>query len=462
MGDTTYAIDARPVHLAVLGAVVCVALLALTVLVARRKAGAVVSPFVPVLALPFGGFPMFVYGTRKWAWGHYDARWAAHAFHDAMLMDAAAAAVGVGAGLAAILVVALRTDNHLRVVLFALPCAALGLSLRSAARHADSIYAVGYMPYYEVIGQRDMHVGRERDVPVALMRPPQRIWIFGMESGPQLLDEYTRAHWKGDETVHVRATAPGRVPFQAVAHDGPVTLTTNLHVRAVPERASPLLSLRVGDRFVYRVRARSSDGALLYFVTLAGSETVHELTIEVVGTRERDAFRTFVLEVRRADMHRFVEVVALGGETREYDAEHGTVGAPIVGFDGESSRPDPVRCSFALLGASRAVCQRGGRDADVPAGAVVTYGAASATDARRSRRGAKPKDEVGRPPVAFAAAAPATFERNTSSTAGSIVTALIAVATVGLVILPDGSSSSSYTLVSTRRGAEGAPEALPG
>jgi len=69
---------------------------------------------------------------------------------------------------------------------------------------------------------------------------------------------------------------------------------------------------------------------------------------------------------------------------------------------------------------------------------------------------------AGRPPVAFAGAAPLAFERSTSSTAKGIATAIVAIATIGLVILPDGSSSSSYALVSTRRGPEGAAEAPPG
>lgn len=221
-------------------------------------------------------------------------------------------------------------------------------------------------------------------------------------------------------------TRPGTIPFLAEALRGPVTLTTKLSARAVPEIASPLFSLRVGDRSVYRVRARSSNGAVLYFITLSGSETIHEVTVEVIGTRIRDGFRTFVIAVRRDDTMREVEVVAMAGETRVYDGEAATVGAPIVAFDGEASGPDPVPCTFALLDAASALCQRGGRSADVPA----------------------------------AASAPMTFERSTSSTSSGAATIFVAIVTVGLVILPDGSSSSSYTLISTQRGAEGAPEAL--
>lgn len=463
IGDTTYAIDARPVHLAALGALVTLSLLVVAVLVAlRKKSGAVITPLVPALATFFVAIPVFMYVTRRLVFSaNADARWATVAFHDAILVDGAAAALGIGAAVAALLVLALRTEHHWPVLVFALPCAMLGLSLASAASHAKAIEAVGHMPYYEATGQRDMHVGRERDVAVRLVRPPRSRWLFGMENGPQPVDERTRSHWSAAERVHVRATAAGSVPFEAVAHNGPITLTTRLHARALPETASPLLSLRVGDRAVYRVRARSSDGAFLYFITLAGSDTAHEMAIEVVGTRERGGFRTFVIEVRRDDARRFVEVVALAGETRLYDAEDDTVGAPIVAFAGDvSSRPDPVPCSFALLGAPAAVCKRGGHDSDVPATAGTSPGAGASFPARGSR--GRKRDEVGRPPVAFAGAAPAAFERNTSSTSGGIVTALVALATIGLVILPDGSSSSSYTLVSTHRGPEGAAEAPPG
>jgi hypothetical protein len=233
-----------------------------------------------------------------------------------------------------------------------------------------------------------------------------------------------------------------------------VTLSTRLTLEAVPERASPLLSLRVGDRSVYRERVKSSDGAVLYFLTLPGRETLHEVVVDVVGTRERDGLRTFVIEVARDEARREVEVVALAGETRFYDAEHGTVGAPAVAFDGEPSAPDPVPCSFALLDAGHALCQRGGRSADVLSPPVI-----ATAPARGSQRN---QLAVGRPPVAFAGAAPATFERTTSGRTGGLATAFIAIVTFGLVILPDGSSSSSYTLVATRRGAEGAAEAPSG
>jgi hypothetical protein len=301
----------------------------------------------------------------------------------------------------------------------------LGVVATSAVRHADALSRVGSMPFYEVEGQSQMHAGRSRDVPVHLMRPPGYRFWGGLEDGPRPVNDDVRARWRGDVRVHVHPTKAGRFDFVAEARSGPVTLASTLHVDAVSETASPLMSLRVGDRFAYRVRAKSSDGAVLYFITVKGGEATHEVTVDVLGTRDRDAFRTFVIEVTQYDRQREVEVVAINGETRFYDAERGTIGAPVVAFTtNERSQPDPVPCSFALLDAGAALCQRGH--------------------------------------YAFAGAAPLTFQRSSSHTGRGIATAIVAIATIGLVILPDGSSSSSYTLVSTHRGAEGAAEAPPG
>ncbi|HSO33514.1 MAG TPA: hypothetical protein VLT33_13365, partial [Labilithrix sp.] len=388
--------------------------------------------------------------------GGTDPRAASTLFREAIHVDAAAAGLGLGVLVASVLILALRDGHQLRLLPLALPCAVLGTSLVSAALHAQTIMAVGTLPFYGMTGQTQMHVGRERDVPVTLMRPSYRHWFWGTESGPQPADEATRSAWTHVERVHVRALSAGSLPFTAEARRGPVTLSTKLAAQAVPEIASPLFSLRVGDRSVYRVRARSSQGALLFFITIAGSESIHEVTVEVVGTRIRDGFRTFVVAVTREGRLEEVEVVAISGETRVYDAEKGTIGTPIVAFAGESSGPDPVPCTFALLDAGHALCQRGGRAADVPAAASMTHG----DDGSRARA-SRGSDRLGRPPVAFAGAAPLTFERNTSSTGGGFATAFVAILTIGLVILPDGSTSSSYTLVGTQRGAEGAPEALP-
>ena len=451
-------------QLAVLGAAIGLSLLVALLVAARRRPGAVVSPLIPALGFFLVGFPVFFYLTRRLTFGGYGERWAAVAFHDAVYLDAAAAAVGIGAAAAALLIVALRTANQIRLLGYALPCAMIGVALTSVKTHSESITSVGYMPFYGTTDERDMHVGRERDVKVALLRPAGRRFLFWSENGPQPVDPETSASWSPVASVNVRASAKGKVRFEAVAHRGAITLTSKLEVQAIPETASPLLSLRVGNRFVYRVRAKSADGAFLFFITLDGRESIHELTLEVIGTRERGRFRTFVIEVQRDGQSSLVEVVALGGETRAYDAAHDKVGEEIVSSAGQSlppydsSRRDLVACSFPLLQAGSAICQRGGQEADVPATASSEYGTSTPS---RTRRG-KTRNDVGRPPVAFAAAAPAAFEKSTSSAGGTFATVFVAIVTVGLVILPDGSSSTAYTLVSTHRGPEGAAEATPG
>jgi hypothetical protein len=455
IGETTYHIDPRPVHLALLCAGLSLGLLTVLVIMARRRPGAIVSPLVPTLSLAFGGITMFVYATRHLVFLHQDEHGAATVFHDAVLIDAASASVGVGTAVAAILVIALRTENQLRLLHWALPCAFFGMATTPAVKHADSIVEVGQMPHYQTRGEPVMQVGRDRDMPVQLMREPRVRFWSGLEPGPQPV-KGSEIGWVGVEKVHLHSVrSAGSVRFTAEARRGPVTASTKMQVRAVPEIASPLLSLRVGDRFEYRVRAKSSDGAFLFFFTLHGSASTHDLVIEVVGTRERDGLRTFVIRATNlgssGEDEREVEVVALDGETRLYDAERGTVGAPVVAFTGPESGPDPVACSFALLDAPSAVCQRGGRDADVAAPKAP------------SKKGemAEGGESIARAPVAFAGAAPATFTRNKSGSTGrAVATAFVAIITLGIVIPPDGSSSTSYTLVATHRGPVGAPEAV--
>lgn len=453
--DTTYRIDPRPVHLAMLGAVIALGLFAALVITARHKRGAVVHPLLVAIVSVPAALLSFVYVVRRMPYfklfGGTDPRAASTLFRDAIHLDAAATGIGVGVLLSSVLLLALRDAHQLRLLPLALPCAVLGAGLITAAVHAESLMEAGSLPFYAIDGSNQMHVGHERDVPVALMRPPYAHWLWGSDSGPQRIDDSTLARWSRVERVHVRGTAAGPLPFTAEARRGPVTVTTRLHATALPEVASPLFSLRVGDRSVYRVRARSSQGALLFFITIGGAnERTHEVTIEVVGTRERDGFRTFVVQVTREDQITQVEVVAVSGETRLFNAEKGTFGTPIVAFAGEQTGPDPVPCTFALLDAGTALCQRGGRGADVAAEPSMLHGS--------RERG---KDPIGRPPVAFAGAAPLTFTRSTSQSGGGFASAFVAIITIGLVILPDGSTSSSYTLIGTQRGIEGAPEALP-
>lgn len=456
LGETTYRVDATPAYLAVAGAAICLALLVFLVMRAQRAGGALVSPSSLALAVVFAGVPAFYFVTRRLPlWGGGGTYSATRVFHDAIVLEGAAAGIGFGCVVAASLVLALRDEGQLALLRVALPCLVIGTAVASVGRHADAIAEAGLMPFYEVPGRREMHVGRERDVPVQLMRDGWHGWFIS-ENGPRPMDDKTAAKWTSVKRVHVSAKTTGKVYFVARAHRGPVMFETKLDVTAVPEIASPLLSLRVGDGAVYRVRARSSDGALLYFARLAGHASESELRVDVTETREREGLRTFVLVVTHDGSRREVEVVALGGETREYDPEHGIIGKPVVGFAGDTGGTDPVPCSFALLGAPDALCQRGGRPSDVPASATLPYGANAALPSRSAS-----KDDIARPPVAFAGAAPATFTQHTSSTAGTLATVFVALITIGLVILPDGSSSTSYTLVSTHRGAEGAPEAPP-
>jgi hypothetical protein len=112
-------------------------------------------------ALAFVGLPVFAYVTRNLAWMRFDRHWATTVFHDAVLFDAVAAGVAIGAGVAALLVLALRIGHQLRLVALALPCAMLGVGSARAVRHADSLAAVGSMPFYAIEGQRELHVRRE-------------------------------------------------------------------------------------------------------------------------------------------------------------------------------------------------------------------------------------------------------------------------------------------------------------
>lgn len=464
VGDSTYAIDSAPVVLSILLAALAVGSLVALVVAAWRRPGAIVPPIVPALALPlFGGAAFLVIVPPHRA---PSTRLAADAFRDALVLDAAAVGVGVGVVLAAILVVAIRSAGHVRLLPLALLSVVLGGASYRAYAHARTVERVGVLPHFVVTGLAEMHAGREYDVPVELRVFERRWWIFrgiGDETAVPL-EESWRASWQPDAHVHVAARAPGDVPFVARAHKGPVSMSTRLSVRARREVASPLLSLRVGDRFTYKVHVRSSEGALLYFFSIGGGTTVaDDRIVEVTGTRQRAGFRTFVIETRRGaagagDAHadadrREVEVVALDGETRAFDAERMKIGEPVVAFTGERNGADPVACEFTLLGARSAVCQRGGRDADV---------AAPPLPAATLRKAALAKVGVARPPVAFAGAAPLVFEQHTSDGASTFASVLVAVVTIGLVIPPDGSRDTVHTLVATSRGPEGAPEAPAG
>ncbi|MBS2017755.1 MAG: hypothetical protein JST00_33060 [Deltaproteobacteria bacterium] len=457
--DTTYTVGAQPVLLYAAGAAVIVALFVVLLVVARRTKGALVTPFVPVLAAPMAGGAVFL-ALVPWH-KHPTSEYARDVFRDVLMLDGIATAVAAGVVAATILVLAIRSEGHLKLVPWAIPILLAGLFVsRGSLLHARSIKELGALPFYVVEGLPEMHVGRSYDVPVALSAKARRWWFFGWHepSGPSPLDEESGRSWHAQTSVRVEAKAAGDQRFVARAERGPVKMETRLHVRARREAASPFLSLRVGDTFVYRVHARGSSGAVLYFITIGPSSHVDEVRIRVLEARERAGFRTFVLAVEREDEHREVEVVAVDGETREFDPEHRRIGEEVVASRADESAPDPVSCSFRLLGAPIAKCQRGGREADV---AAPPLSASESKVKLPRRRTATTEATIARPPVAFAGAAPAYFERHTSDTGSSIVTAFVAVITIGLVIPPDGSKHASYTLVSTQRGPEGAPEALP-
>ncbi len=119
--------------------------------------------------------------------GATDPRAASTLFRDAIHADAAATGIGVGVLLSSVLLLALRDAQQLRLLSLALPCAVLGVGLVTAAAHAGSLMSIGSLPFYAIEGSNQMHVGHERDVSVALMRPPYALW--GSESGARRIDD---------------------------------------------------------------------------------------------------------------------------------------------------------------------------------------------------------------------------------------------------------------------------------
>ena len=467
LDETTYRVDAAGTRIALALVLVALGFFVAFMVDARKRPGALANPIgLACVGLPIAvATALFTLSGMPYLsfFQNVDPRGASTLFHRIIEIDAGCAAVGVGVLVASLAVLMFRQGGRVQILRFFVPAVLASLYPITQERAAREIVAVGSLPFYIVEGQKQMHVGLERDIHVELARPPGEVRLLGFslskESEPQPVDAMVRGAWMPVDHMHVAAHAKGPVSFTAEAKHGPVTLTTRMSVEALVERASPLLSLRVGDKLHYRVRAKSSDGTALYFIRIKGSEDVHEVLVEVIGTHERDGFRTFVISVATDGSRREFEVVAVDGETRLFEPTAGRLGAPIVSFsaDGEEAMTDPIPCHFALLDGATAMCQRGGKSADVPA-PMPTKGEQSAIDKRGGLEGG---NKVARPPIAFAAAGPATFDSSSSANGvGSFTTAFVAVMTIGLVILPDGSSSSSYTLVSTERGPAGAPEAL--
>lgn len=456
---TTYRVDPTPTTIALSVAAAVVVLFVALVVVAWRRPGAFVVPIVPALLGVIAGSGTFV-TLDTFAKVKYPSV-VPHTgviFAQVIRLNHAAFAIGVGAAVGAVFVVAFRTKGHLALLPLAIPLLVAGIGLGKAGQYARTVNDIGYLPFFELAEGGVMHAGRDHEVPVRLMSHFSRrsfLLFFSQtviepSAYPTDSDEY--AKWNATRSVHVAAPAPGPVPIVARGRWGPVSFTTALEGKAVPEVASPFFSLRVGNEFHYRVRRAKFEGRALFFVPLGGGEREDELVISVTGTRERPMFRTFLIEVRHADELRGFEVVAFDGEMRAYDAEHETLGAPMLTVipDLAIRRHEP--CTFSLVGAGLAECQRGGNPADVAAAPVDAKAGARWRGARRG--------DVRVPPEAFALAAPATFTRSKQDTGGTIVTAFVALMTAGIVIPPNASETASYTLVSTRPGPAGAPEAL--
>ena len=456
---TTYRVDPTPTMIALSVAGAAVVLFVALVVVAWRRPGAFVVPIVPALLGVVAGSATFValdhFATVK----HPSiVPQTSVVFAQAVRMNHAAFAIGVGTAIGAVFVLALRTRGHAQLLPLVLPLLLAGVGLVRARHHATSIRDVGFLPYFDLPDGGVMHAGRDHDVPVRLMShfsQKSLLLIFSqtvIEPSPFAADAYPT--WNATRSVHVTAPAPGPVPLVARGSRGPVTFTTQLEGKAVPEIASPFFSLRVGNELRYRVRVATFEGRALFFVPLGGGGHEGELVLSVTGTREHAMVRTFVVEVRRGDERHEVEVVALDGEMRAFDAARERIGEPILGAIPELAIRRFEPCTFSIVRTGLAECQRGGNAADVPAAPIDAQ-----TRARLARRGRDA--DVQALPDAFALAAPATFTRRKQDTPGTLITAFVTLMTAGIVIPPNGSETASYTLVATRPGPAGSPEAPP-
>jgi hypothetical protein len=303
--------------------------------------------------------------------------------------------------------------------------------------------AVRYLPFFAVEGLPDTHIGREWDMPVDFraMSGKDRFASSG-GSVTYAVDPDERALWGAPPTVHVRAEHQGRFAFPAQARRGPVRLTSTLHFRGRRELANPLLPLRVGNRWLYRVVTKGDWGGFAYVVPLGGERSEDRLELKITGVDERSGLRTFTLAALGGDGSiRESKVVAMDGETLTVE-DDGTVGPPAISGTEEA-------CTLGLLGRPGGItddevsgtCQAGGADADM----------LPSTLPDPKHPGAKPV------PLRFALAGPASLRIGPSlgAEAGKWV---LGIMTGGAVIVPVR-STTVYTLVETQRGPEGAPEA---
>jgi hypothetical protein len=445
-GDHTYAIDAWPMQLSLAGGVIMLALVVAVFALGRRTPPAVLAGAIGGVVLS-GGLTWVVTAP-----GGGQGLYASTMFRRAMEAYALATTLGVSGAVAA-LVIALAHIEERRVLRIGFGTAAIGIALAVFSRgEAVELREIGQLPFFAVMGSNALHAGHAREAEVVLMREPVTKWrilFFPMrEDGPQPYEN--PAAWSAPKKVHVRADAPGRVVVEAHAKRGPVRLTSKLAFEAKREQASPLLPLRVGNRWTYRVVEKEGTGLMLYVNTVGGAESEDQLEIEVVRAGERSGFRTFTLAVRGHGRDTEQEVVALEGKTLALAAD-GTLSAPVIEGD-EGSTPFPCRVRLiGILG----TCQSGGAQAD-----ELPKPPPSESRAPPRRRDAKPEPEKELVPVRFALAGPLALRERDGSAAGALGVGVLAIATLGAVILPNG-SSTTYSLVETRPGPAGEPEALP-
>src|SRR5205807_129913 len=99
-----------------------------------------------------------------------------------------------------------------------------------------------------------------------------------------------------------------------------------LWLEAWRELGSPVLPLRVGNRWVYAQAWQGPSGAAVYSAAADRSE---RFELEVVGTRDFDGLHAFILAVGPPGEASRYDVAAVGGELRVVEAD-GTLGRSVI------------------------------------------------------------------------------------------------------------------------------------
>jgi hypothetical protein len=444
--ETAYAITGWSTVVARFGSVGVLTLVGVLFVLCRRPERLRSVLWVAVLA---GVFVAGVAGLAA-SPGVYGPRHVLTLFRPLGVGDAVAIVVGAGAGFGAFVAMVVSSPSRAVIAFGIATMGAAGGLVAASRRDAQALAAFGDLPFFVAKGRDDLHVGRERDVAVELdyLAPPSGFWIFAQAGGPRPLEPSEGARWSPPPSVHVRAEVEGRFPVTVTARRGPVALTSTLWFRGRREAASPVLPLRVGNRWVYRVVTKKDTGHELLRRT--GGEENDEPSFEMEVTREgeRDGFRTFTIETRGGGAAGGVtKVMALEGQTL-FALDDGTEGAAAVEVTGDLTAADPIGCRPRLLGIKSATCQRGGAAADeLP----------PPRKRAPARRGHKPEPAPG--PLRFALGGPLSFSTHKGDINGAIATGVVAVITLGLVAPPDRSTTTTYTLMETHPGPEGAPAA---